>query len=64
MCKLNVRYALWIAMGFLLPAANAGAQVGHDVDAHKARIADYWTKERKAAAIPRDLVIDPRGWAT
>lgn len=61
MRKLNIRYALWIAVGFLFPLTNAGAQVGNGLDAHKARIADYWTKERKAAAIPRDLVIDPRG---
>lgn len=63
MRKLNIRYALWIAVGFLFPLTNAGAQVGNGLDAHKARIADYWTKERKAAAIPRDLVIDPVGWA-
>ncbi|NVK43354.1 MAG: hypothetical protein HWE39_19095 [Oceanospirillaceae bacterium] len=30
-------------------------------EAAKARVVKHWTPERRAAAIPRDLVIDPRG---
>jgi hypothetical protein len=37
------------------PAANAR------MDPDKARIIDYWSNGRRAAATPRDLVIDPRG---
>lgn len=31
------------------------------INAEKARVIEYWTAQRRAAAIPRDLVIDPRG---
>lgn len=31
------------------------------IDPAKARVIEHWTPERRAAAIPRDLVIDPRG---
>ena len=31
------------------------------IDANKARVVEYWTSDRRAAAVPRDLVIDPRG---
>lgn len=57
----NIRYGFWLAICLSLSAVNAGAQVAKGPDADKARIAEYWTSERRAAAIPRDLVIDPRG---
>ena len=48
---------------FLLSAApgNAEAQSARALDARSARAIQHWTPERRAAAIPRDLVIDPRG---
>jgi len=34
---------------------------GQSMDPAKARVVEYWTNERRASAIPRDLVIDSRG---
>jgi hypothetical protein len=50
----------------LLLAGNAFLQLAHAdntraMDPDKARIVEYWTKQRIADAIPRDLVIDHRG---
>ena len=47
-------------------AGNAGAQEANpgaspSMDAGKARVIDYWTNDRRRGAMPRDLVIDPRG---
>lgn len=42
-----------------IAAPAAGANKG--ASAEHARVAAYWTPERRAAAIPRDLVIDERG---
>jgi hypothetical protein len=52
---------LMMALGFTAtttaaPPAGAGAS-----EARHARIVAHWTGERRAAAIPRDLVIDTRG---
>lgn len=44
-----------------LLSGNAAAQRANPVDPDKARVIEYWTSERRATAIPRDLVIDPRG---
>jgi hypothetical protein len=41
-------------------AAPAARPAG--VSAEHARVVDHWTPERRAAAIPRDLVIDERGY--
>ncbi len=40
---------------------NATAQSARAVDARAAAVIDHWTPERRAASIPRDLVIDSRG---
>lgn len=61
MFSASNRYLLWIALCLSTPAFNAVAQPRVGLDVHKAAIAEYWTSERRAAAIPRDLVIDPRG---
>lgn len=61
MFSASNRYRLWIGLCLSIPAFNAVAQPGVGLDARKAQIAEYWTSERRAAAIPRDLVIDPRG---
>ena len=42
-------------------AASAMAQGTQRIDPAKARVIEHWTAERRANAIPRDLVIDPRG---
>src|SRR5512135_3497239 len=39
----------------------AAAPAGRGPSAESARVIEYWTHERRAAAIPRDLVIDERG---
>jgi hypothetical protein len=45
----------------LAVATNASAQSQRGLDARAARVIEHWTPERRAAAIPRDLVIDERG---
>jgi hypothetical protein len=45
----------------LVAAENAAAQSARGLDARSARAIEHWTPERRAAAIPRDLVIDERG---
>lgn len=50
----------WVAL--LAPVSmGAVAQAGKAMDADKAQVIAHWTGERRAGAIPRDLVIDPRG---
>src|SRR5215218_5808621 len=46
---------------FVAGQSAAAPKVGSSGDEH-ARIVAYWTKERVAAAIPRDLRIDERGY--
>lgn len=45
---------------FLAPIAIAQTG-GSEIKPDKQRVIDHWTPDRRAAAIPRDLVIDPRG---
>lgn len=63
MKTMEIKSCLWVAAAIsaALLSANAAAQNAKSIDVSKARIAAYWTSERKAQAIPRDLVIDPRG---
>ena len=54
------------SFSILLLAGNLVAQQpepgnSRSIDTNKARVVDYWTSERRARAIPRDLVIDARG---
>jgi hypothetical protein len=44
-----------------LVPADVAAQSSRALDVRSARVAEHWTPERRAAAIPRDLVIDERG---
>lgn len=44
-----------------LAATDAAAQSARGLEARAARAIQHWTPERRAAAIPRDLVIDERG---
>ena len=58
-----------ILTGIVAPLACIGvaheafAQSARALDVRAARVIEHWTPERKAAAIPRDLVIDERGYA-
>ena len=63
MKSTRIKNYLWVALSIsiALLSGNTAAQNAKPIDASKARIADYWTPERRAKAIPRDLVIDPRG---
>jgi len=63
MKSATVKDSLWVAisLSIALLSGNVAAQNAKPIDVSKARVADYWTSERRAKAIPRDLVIDPRG---
>lgn len=63
MNSARIKNGLWVAISISIAlfSVNAAAQNAKPVDVSKARVADHWTSERKAKAIPRDLVIDPRG---
>ena len=48
----------------LLSGSSVAQQVrggGQSMDPAKARVVEHWTNERRAAAVPRDFVIDSRG---
>jgi hypothetical protein len=49
-----------VATAVLAPAT-AAAQSQRGLDNRSASAAEFWTPERRATAIPRDLVIDERG---
>ena len=54
------------SFSMLLLAGNLVAQQAEpgnnrSIDADKARVVEYWTSDRRAAAVPRDLMIDSRG---
>jgi hypothetical protein len=65
--KMNRRCVVYIAAAILPVVAGLttfqtvqAAPAGY-VNPETARVVEYWTKGRRANAIPRDLVIDPRG---
>ena len=55
------RACIAAVVGASLLASAAMAQSPRPIVPDKARVIEFWTKERRAAAIPRDLVIDERG---
>lgn len=74
MKSAGIKLCLWAAISIALLSVNAAAQApkGLDVDkpaaqvrkpihVDKLRVIEHWTKERRAKAVPRDLVIDSRG---
>lgn len=61
MNSARIGSGLWIAIAIALCSVNAQAQHRKSLDVDKAGVIAHWTKERRANAIPRDLVIDPRG---
>jgi len=59
----SVLFHAVVAIGLvLLGVGTAEAQGARRVDPKSAAVFGHWTPERRAAAIPRDLVIDPRGY--
>src|SRR5687767_4671302 len=52
---------LLVASTTTIAAPSAGVANKGGASAEHARIVAHWTPERRAAAIPRDLVIDERG---
>ena len=42
---------------------DVAAQSARGLEARSAQVIEHWTPARQAAAIPRDLAIDPRGYA-
>jgi len=76
MKSAGISTCLWAAISLALLSVNAAAQDGKPIKVDsadavvqdrkpikvdKVRIIKHWTKERRAKAIPRDLVIDQRG---
>lgn len=47
----------------VVASQGAAAQSDRALEVRAARVIQHWTPERKAAAIPRDFAIDPRGYA-
>jgi hypothetical protein len=65
--KMNRNFVVYIATAMLPVMAGLttfqtvqAAPAGY-VNPETERVVEYWTKGRRANAIPRDLVIDPRG---
>jgi hypothetical protein len=58
----RVLFPLVIAACGALATGVAGAQGAGKINAKSAAVFEHWTPERRAAAIPRDLVIDSRGY--
>jgi hypothetical protein len=54
--------ALAMAMTMLGTGAFAASNQGDQARAEHQRIVDFWTPERIAQAVPRDFVLDGRGW--
>jgi hypothetical protein len=52
---------LLLPTAFLLASGDAAAQSQRALDVRAEQAAKYWTPARRAAATPRDLVIDERG---
>jgi hypothetical protein len=52
-----------VPLACLAIAQDAAAQNSRALDARAAQVIEHWTPERRAAALPRDFVIDPRGFA-
>ena len=58
----SVLFRVIISTCFALATGVAGAQGARPVNPASAAVFEHWTPERRAAAIPRDLVVDPRGY--
>ena len=59
-CQRSAGLVIFLALLFSnAPASQANS--GLAMAADKARVIEHWTKERRALAIPRDLLIDKKG---
>jgi len=58
----SVPFHVIIATCLALATGVAGAQGTRAVNPASAAVFEHWTPERRAAAIPRDLVVDARGY--
>ena len=58
---VRVLTGLAAAVAGIVVSGNVYAQSARATDARAARVIEHWTPERRAAAVPRDLVIDERG---
>jgi len=59
--RLVTLTAVSAGLVFLATSSSVAAPKANSPSAEHARIVAYWTKDRVAAAIPRDLRIDQRG---
>src|SRR3982751_4166800 len=57
----RIAVALFLPMLGVAAAQEAAAQSQRALDARAKEAIEHWTPERRAAAIPRDLVIDENG---
>ena len=55
------RHGRWAAAAVALLATVAPNLFANPIDADKAKVIEHWDSQHRASAIPRDLVIDPRG---
>ena len=59
---MNFHMRRWLPIALVASSATlTPMQAQSAMDPDKARVIEYWTSERRAQAIPRDLVIDSRG---
>lgn len=58
----HVLAGLTATLACVAVSQDAAAQNARALDARSAQVVEHWTPERRAAALPRDLVIDPRGF--
>ncbi len=56
-----VLVGLLASLTAVLASDNATAQSARALDVRAAAVIEHWTPDRRAAAIPRDLVVDSRG---
>lgn len=61
MKRLSRIAAILLAAATTFLGTDTAAQSAPGLEARAARAIQHWTPERKAAAVPRDLVIDERG---
>jgi len=57
----TIRSTVSLSLLCLFALVHAPAEAANENSARRAQVVSHWTAERRAAAIPRDLVIDSRG---
>jgi hypothetical protein len=61
MINSSIRSTVSLSLLCLFALVHAPAEAANENSARRAQVVSHWTAERRAAAIPRDLVIDSRG---